>query len=118
MLRFAAAYGFAIERTLLATAARLSQGRLLAPPSNLAQTGHRKPPEDTLAELDPHRAPPMVTADPREPEPRFAGHLDPELLSANSKWLTSRVELCLDSHAGAIATCAPPAWPRQHARWR
>eukprot|EP00892_Ulva_mutabilis_P010639 jgi/Ulvmu1/7948/UM004_0181.1 len=38
MLRFAARYGFSIDRTLALTAARLASGRLLAPPSNLTYT--------------------------------------------------------------------------------
>lgn len=36
MLRFAARYGFSIDRTLALTAARLSSGRMLSPPSNLS----------------------------------------------------------------------------------
>lgn len=36
MLRFAARYGFSVDRTLALTAAHLSAGRLLSPPSNLS----------------------------------------------------------------------------------
>lgn len=115
MLRFASAYGFAIERPLWRTAARLTQARLLSPPSNLARSGHRKPPEDTLVVLDAGRMPEAGAGDPRQPRPRFAGHLDPDLLSINCSNTVARAEVLIDSFPGAVATCVPLSLPRHRA---
>lgn len=65
MLRFAARYGLSVDRTLALTAARLSAGRLLSPPSNLSYSRRsRWHPTTSAVHLDAHVLP-EPTAEPR-----------------------------------------------------
>jgi hypothetical protein len=105
MLRFAATYGFSIDRTLAKTAERLSMGRLLSPPSNLMQSGHRAPLNSTAVALDPS-AGPALTCDPRRPPLKVVGSLETSLVGKNAAWEEARNELIVDCFPGVITTCA------------
>jgi hypothetical protein len=115
MLRFAAVYGFSIDRALAKTAERLSLGRLLAPPSNMAVRGHRRTNVDNAVDLAdaphaPDAARGAAVQDPREPQPAI--ELDPDDPPVKGRrgklkaFRLARAERELRTFPGVISTCA------------
>lgn len=136
MLRIAAGHGMSIDRTLGLTAADLTAGRLLNPPSNLLLNNPHHPrfPRGTPVHLESQSVleqqyeQRMAAAaeaeasvegsklegsgrrrrgrDPRNPPNPDMTHLRPDLVGDSSQTIQLRREMVLDAFPGVISTCA------------
>jgi hypothetical protein len=118
MLRFAARYGFGVDRTLALTAAHLSMGRLLSPPSNI-KWPHGLPADAPRQAVLTLACPAVATRagfaaeadgsgeDPREARTPELEHLEAGVITDTARQALGRREMLLTAFEGTVATCAP-----------